>query len=136
MEPDLESVSRTRKALLVSVWVAVLIAVGAAYAVATRATERDKPTNDEHESLAVRLARENDAHTRDMIRSAFVDSIDAARAIQKNQGQEVTESQRGAFLRATEELFTLERTYGRERMMQEIGSSYVMAVRKLQAMLQ
>jgi hypothetical protein len=140
VEPDADSVARTRKMMLLSVWVAAAAAVGASVAIAVRSGQADEieAGGESEESLAVRLARENDAYTRETIRACFVDAIDAARAIQ-NAGEGaafVTDSMRGAFLRATEELFTLERTYGRERMVQEIGPSYTIAVRKLQAMLQ
>lgn len=148
--PD-ETVARTRRVLLISLWVAVAAVIAGAVAVASSSVNANAARNNdngnelkadadgdeqEEESLAIRLARENEARTRDIIRAAFVDSIDAARAIQNAQPDGATDAMRGAFLRATEELFTLERTYGRDRMMQEIGTSYTMAVRKLQAMLQ
>lgn len=155
-EPDAESVARTRKMLLGSVWLAAASAVALSVAVALRSQNSVSSAVDgasfsssaarwaaiddvdEQESLAQRLARENDARTREAIRACFVDAIDAARAIQtttNGDGAVVTDAMRGAFLRSTEELFTLERTYGRDRMVEEIGHSYPIAVRKLQAML-
>lgn len=85
----------------------------------------------------MRLARENDAKRVRLIRDTFMDALRAARAIQKAQSsqEEVTDLQRGAFLRSTEELLTLERTYGRDHMLEVVGPSYAIASRKLQDML-
>jgi len=130
--PDEGTISRTRKFLLASVWIAAALAIGASVAVAfkPRALESDG------ESLGAVLARENEHRTRTMIRSTFLAALDAARSIQKARDPgEVTEAARGAFLRSSEELFTLERTYGRERMIEEVGTGYDMAVRKLQSMI-
>lgn len=139
-EPDPDSILRTRRVLLFSIWIAAVAAIGAAIIVALRNHNRSDDDDDGEavESYAITLARANEARTRELIRANFVDAIESARAIQHAQthDEKVTDAQRGAFLRATEELFTLERTYGRERMMAEIGSSYPIAVRKLQAMLQ